>query len=73
MTDTPSYHLGYDNMSSSSDETIYVDEDTDKHNLMYNPSRPGFGIESIVLRKEFSWYPSYTLFIDGQFIVKAKT
>jgi len=60
-------------MSSSSEETINVDEDTDKHNLMSNPFRPGFGIESIVLRKEFSWYPCYTFFIDGQFIMKAKT
>jgi len=60
-------------MSSSSEETIYVDEDTDKHTLMSNPFRPGFGIEGIVHRKEFSWYPCYTLFIDGQFIMKAKT
>jgi len=73
MTDKPSYHSGFDNMSSSSEETIYVDEDTDKHTLISNPFRQGFGIESIVLRKEFSWYPSYTLFIDGQFIMKAKT
>jgi len=73
MTDKPSYYSEFDNMSSSSEETIYVDEDTDKHNLMSNPFRPGFGIESIVLRKKFSCYPSYTLFIDGQFIMKAKT
>jgi len=73
MTDKPSYHPEFDNMSSSSEETIYVDEDTDKHKLISNPFRPGFGIQSIVHRKEFSWYPSYTLFIDGQFIMKAKT
>jgi len=73
MTDKPSYHSGFDNESSSSEETIYVDEDTDKHTLMSNPFRPGFGVESIVHRKEFSWYQSYTLFIDGQFIMKAKT
>jgi len=40
---------------------------------MSNPFRPGFGIESIVLRKKLSCYPSYSLFIDGQFIMKAKT
>jgi len=73
MTDKPSYHPEFDNMSSSSEETIYVDEDTDKHGLMSNPFRPGFGIESIVRRKEFSLCPSYTLYIDGQFIMKAKT
>jgi len=73
MRDKPSYHPEFDNMSSSSEETIYVDEDTDKHTLMSNPFRPGFGIEGIVHRKEFSWYPCYTLFIDGQFIMKAKT
>jgi len=73
MTDKPSYHSEFDNMSSSSEETIYVDEDTDKHNLMSNPFRPGFGIESIVLRKKLSCYQSYSLFIDGQFIMKAKT
>jgi len=72
MRDKPNYHPEFDNMSSSSEETIYVDEDTDKHTLMSNPFRPGFGIEGIVHRKEFSWYPCYTLFIDGQFIMKAK-
>jgi len=73
MTDKPSYHSGFDNMSSSSEETIYVDEDTDTHTLMSNPFRPAFGIESIVLRRKFSLYPSYSLFIDGQFIMKART
>jgi len=73
MKDKPSYHPGFDNMSSSSEATIYADEDTDMHNIMSNPFRSGFGIESIVHRKEFSWYPCYTLFIDGQFIMKAKT
>jgi len=37
MTDKYSYHPEFDNMSSSSEETIYVDKDTDKHNLMSNP------------------------------------
>jgi len=73
MTDKPGYHPEFNNMDSSSEETIYVDEDTDNHTLMSNPFRPGFGIEGIVHRKEFSWYPCYTLFIDGQFIMKAKT
>merc|ERR1719233_1428189 len=73
MRDKPSYHPEFDNMSSSSEETIYVDEDTDKHTLMSNPFRPGFGIEGIVHRKECIWYPCYNLFIDGQFIMKAKT
>jgi hypothetical protein len=73
MTNKPSYHSGFDNESSSSEETIYVDEDTDKNTLMSNPFRPGFGIESVVLRKGFSCNPNYTLFIDGQFIMKAKT
>jgi len=73
ITDIPSYHSGFDNMSSSSEETIYVDEDTDKHGLMSNALRQGFGVESIIHRKKFSWYPCYTLFIDGQFIMKAKT
>jgi len=73
MKDKPSYHSGFDNMSSSSEETIYVDEDTDKHNFMSNPFRPVFGIESIVLRRKISLYPSYSLFIDGQFIMKAHT
>jgi len=73
ITDKPSYHAGFDNMSSSSDETIYVDEDTDKHTLMSNPFRPICGIESIVLRRKVSLYPSYSLFIDGQFIMKANT
>jgi len=73
MRDKPSYHPEFNNMSSSSEETIYVDEDTDKHTLMSNPFRPGFSIEGIVHRKEFSWYPCYTLFIDGQIIMKAKT
>jgi len=63
MKDTPSYHPEFDNMSSSGEETIYVDEDTDKHTLMSNPFRPGFGIEGIVHSKEFRWYPCYTLFI----------
>jgi len=54
ITDKPSYHSGFDNMSSSHEETIYVDEDTDKHNLMSNPFRPGFGTESIVLRRKIS-------------------
>jgi len=54
MTDKPSYHPEFDNMSSSSEETIYVDEDTDKQALMSNPFRPGFGIESIVLRRKMS-------------------
>jgi len=73
ITDIPCNHSGFDNMSSSSEETIYVDEDTDKHGLMSNPFRPGFGIQSIVHRKGFSLNSSYTLFIDGQFIMKAKT
>jgi len=74
MRDKPSYHPEFNNMSSSSEETIYVDEDTDNHTLMSNPFRPEFGIEGIVHRKGFSWwYPCYTLFVDGQFIVKAKT
>jgi len=71
MTDKPSYHSEFDNMSSSSEETIYVDEDTDKHTLMSNPFQPGFGIESIVLSRKFSLCQSYSLFIDGQFIMKA--
>jgi len=73
MRDKPSYHTEFDNMSSSSEEIIYVDEDTEKHTLMSNPFQPGFGVEGIVLKKGFSWYPRYTLFIDGQFIMKAKT
>jgi len=73
MKDKPSYHSGFDNMSSSSEETIYVDEDTDKHCLMSNPFRPRFGVESIVHRSKKSWYPSYSLFIDGQFIMEAHT
>jgi len=71
MTDNSSYHSEFDNMSSSSEETIYVDEDTDKHTLMSNPFQPGFGIESIVLSRKFSLCQSYSLFIDGQFIMKA--
>jgi len=71
MTDKPSNHPEFDNMSSSSEETIYVDEDTDKHTLMSNPFQPGFGIESIVLSRKFSLCQSYSLFIDGQFIMKA--
>jgi len=73
MTDKPSYHSGFDNMSSSSEETIYLDEDTDMHTVMSNPFRPRFGIESIVLRRKMSLYPSYSLYIDGQFIMKAHT
>jgi len=73
MTDKARYHPEFDNLSSSSEETIYVDEDTNKHNLMSNPFRRGFGIESIVLRKKFSCYDSYNFFIDGQFIMKGKT
>jgi len=73
MTDKPGYQEGFDNMSSSSDETIYVDEETDKHTLMSNPFRPGCGIESIVHRRKISLYTSYSLFIDGQFIMKART
>jgi len=73
ITDKPSYHSGFDNMSSSSEETIYVDEDSDKHSLMSNPFRPGFGVQSIVLKRKKSWYPSYSLFIDGQFIMEAHT
>jgi len=71
MTDKPGYQEGFDNMSSSSDETIYVDEDTNMHTLMSNPFGPDCGIESIVLRRKISLYPSYSLFIDGQFIMKA--
>jgi len=51
ITEKPSYHSGFDNLSSSSEETIYVDEDTDKHTLMSNPFRPAFGIESTILRR----------------------
>jgi len=72
MRDKPSYHQEFDNMSSSSEEIIYVDEDTEKHTLMSNPFQPGFGVEGIVHKEGFSWYPRYTLFIDGQFIMKAK-
>jgi len=45
-------HSGFDNQSSSSEEIIYVDEDTDNCSLMSNTFRPGFGIEAIVYRKE---------------------
>jgi len=54
MKDKPINYSGFDNMSSSSEQTIYVDEDTDKHNLISNPFRPDFGIESIVLSRKFS-------------------
>jgi len=54
ITDKPSYHSGVDNMSSSSEETSYVDEDSDKHSLMSNPFRPGFGVQSIVLKRKKS-------------------
>jgi len=40
---------------------------------MSNPFRPGFGVQSIVLKRKKSWYPSYSLFIDGQFIMEAHT
>jgi len=76
ITDKPSYHSRLDNMSSSSEETIFVDEDTNINNLMTNPFgvfRPGFGIESIVHRRKISYHQSYSLFRDGQFIMKAHT
>jgi len=73
ITENPSYHSGFVNMSSSSEETIYVHENFDKRNLLSNPLRPVFGTESIVHRRTISYYPSYCLFINGQFIMKAHT
>jgi len=54
VANQPGYHSGFDNQSSSSEEIIYVDEDTDNYCLMSNPLRPRFGIEGIVFRKELS-------------------
>jgi len=71
ITENSCKHSGFDSMSPSCEEIINVQDIVDRHNLLSNPLRPVYGTESIVHRRKISWYPSYSLFIDGQFIMKA--
>jgi len=56
MGNIPGWHSGFENPSSSSDLSIYADEDADNFNLMSHPFLPSFGIE--IFRKKCSLYPS---------------
>jgi len=56
MAKIPGWHSGFENPSSSSDQSIYSDQDADNCDLMSNPFLPSFGNE--IFRKKFSLYPS---------------
>jgi len=73
MVDKIGYIPSFDPYSSSSEELIIVSDYTDIYAMVNNPCKMGFGIEGTIVRKKFGLYPSYSFFIEDQFIMGAKT
>jgi hypothetical protein len=73
MVDKIGYIPSFDPYSSSSEELILVSDYTDIYAMVNKRCKMGFGIEGTIVRRNFGLYPSYSLFIEEQFIMCAKT
>jgi len=71
MVDKIGYIPSFDPYGSSSEELIIVSDYTDIFAMVNKPCKMGFGIESNIIRKKFGLHPSYSLFIENQFIMGA--
>lgn len=73
MVNKIGYIPSFDPYDSSSEELIIVSDYTDISAMVNKQCKMGFGIQSNVIRKKIGFYPSYSLFIEDQFIMGAKT
>jgi len=73
MVDKINYIPSFDPYGSSSDEVILVNDYSDIYAVVNQPCKMGYGIEGTIVRKKFGFHPSYSFFIEDQFIMGAKT